>query len=326
MTSKTSWLKRVFLLLAVCMLGGTMSASNEANSITGEGLGPVIVISDRSGEDWSPDIAYNSVHNEYLVVWDYVAPGEIIDVYAQRISADGRLLSTFLVASSPYNQSNPSVAYDPIMDRYLVVFAYDYYGDNSDWDINGRFIPWNGPSTSFLDFGICNWTSHQRKPSVAYAQSQQEFLVSWTSEPSGQPKYISVRRVFGVGGFPPGDGFTISNGPEYRDNSDIAYNLARNEYFVTWDIDRGSGNLDIMGIRLNGVGSPLLGGDPYHIGEFVIAGWPDLEERPAVAACRLADQYMVAWQSDVGTGIVDYAIYARYLSGEAVLGSVCVGG
>ncbi len=310
------------MLLVLGMLGGTMFTSSQANSITGGGLGPVIVISDLNGDDWAPDIAYNSVHNEYLVVWDHIAPGDVVDVYAQRISGDGRLLSTFLVASNPYNQSNPSVAYDPLMDRYLVVFAYDYHGNDSDWDINGRFIPWDGPSASLLDFGICTWTSNQRKPSVAYAQSQQEFLVSWTSEPIGQPSYISARRIFGSGGFPPGDGFTISSGSEYRDDSDIAYNLARNEYLVTWDVDMGFGNLNIMGIRLNGQGIPLLGGDPYQIGEFTIAGWPDLEEKPAVAACRVADQYLVTWQSDQGTGEADFAIYARYLSGEAVLGSV----
>ncbi len=73
MTSKTFWLKRVLLLLAVTVLGGTMFASSKANSITGGGLGPVIVNSDCSGEEWSPDIAYNSVHNQYLVVWDHVA-------------------------------------------------------------------------------------------------------------------------------------------------------------------------------------------------------------------------------------------------------------
>lgn len=68
MTSKTFWLKRVLLLLAVTVLGGTMFASSKADSITGGGLGPVIVNLDRSGEEWSPDIAYNSAHNEYLVV------------------------------------------------------------------------------------------------------------------------------------------------------------------------------------------------------------------------------------------------------------------
>ena len=57
-------------------------------------------------------------------------------------------------------------------------------------------------------------------------------------------------------------------------------------------------------------------------GEFVIAGWPDFEAAPAVAACAAADQYLVAWQSDQGTGGADYAIYARYLDGDAVPGRV----
>ena len=323
MNQKSRWLKRAMALLVVMLLGSTIFTTSNAESITGQGMGGEIIISEINGEEWSPDVAYNSVHDEYLVVWDYVAPGEIVDVYAARVSAIGQVLDVFPVASNPYNQSNPSVAYDSINDRYLVVFSYDFFGNDSDWDINGRFIPWNGPSPSLLDFGICIWNTNQMKPKVAYAYTQQEYLVTWVNNPAGQPRYVSARRVFASGGFPAGDGFTISAGTEYRDDAEVAYNLARNEYLVTWDIDRGSGDLDIMGMRLNGQGIPLLGGDPpQQIGEFTIAGWPDLEEHPAVAACRMADQYLVAWQSDVGTGGSDYAIYARYLSGDAVPGTV----
>ena len=315
---KRRFLRFIFLLFSVIALSSTAQAQSTDASI----ICPEITISALESNEWSPDIAYNSLHNEYLVVWENVWPGGHRDVYAQRISGDGRLLSWFAVASNTNKQMNPSVAYDPIHDRYLVVFAYDYYGNGFDWDINGRFIPWNGPSPSLLDFGICTWDSNQRRPVVTYALTQQEFLVTWTNAPDGQPTYISARRVFSGGGFPPGDGFTVSSGLENRDYQDVAYNLVRNEYLVTWDVDPGGNNFNIAGVRLNAQGEPLLGGDPYAIGEFTIAGWPDREELPAVAACHTADQYMVAWQSDEGTGGSDFAIYARYLDGEAHPGSV----
>jgi len=143
--------------------------------------------------------------------------------------------------------------------------------------------------------------------------------VTWTNTPSGQPTYISGRRVFAVdGSFPPGDGFTISSGTDNRNYQDVAYNFHRNEYLVTWDVDTGGVNLDIYGIRLRSDGVPLTGGDPNVLGEFPIAGWPDDEERPAAAACYWADHYMVAWQTDKGSGGTEYAIYTRYLNGEAV--------
>lgn len=309
----------LFLLLALRTNSSSSSAALETTTLN---IGPEIIINSNDADEWSPDIAYNSVHNEYLVVWENLWPSGHHDIYARRVSADGRILSWFAVATNTFKQMNPSVAYDPIQDRYLVVFAYDYYGDGSDWDINGRFIPWNGPDPALLDFGICTWNSDQRRPVVVYANSQQEFLVTWTNSLDGQPTYISARRVFAAGGFPSGDGFTVSSGAENRDYQDVAYNLARNEYLVTWDVIKAGTGLDIAGVRLNALGSALLGGDPFAIGEFSIASWPAKEERPAVAACHTADQYLVTWQSDKETGGSDFAIYGRYLSGEAVPGNV----
>lgn len=211
----------------------------------------------------------------------------------------------------------PSVAYDVVNDRYLVVWVYDIKGDGTDWDVYGRFIPWNGPDAGLTDFAICTWNSNQAHPGVAYARAAEEFLVVWMNAPLGQPSYISARRVFADGsGFPPGDGVTVSSGTELRDYPDVAYNLARNEYLVTWDVEKSGTGLDIYGVRLSGSGVELGGG------EFAIAGWPAGEERPSVAACSQADQYLVAWQSDEDTGGTDYAIYARYLAGDGVPGNV----
>lgn len=326
MVKQSLWFRLLLTILTVLTIGLTQSSSTSAASITSTNLGDEIVISDLSSADFRPKIAYNSIHDEYLVVWESAwaeLPGYPHYVYAQRVSANGRLLDKFLVASNINSQQmEPAVAYDSIHDRYLVVFTYNSLGDGISWDIYGRFLPWNGPSSGLLDFAICTWASDQRHPSIAFAQSAQEFLVTWTAVSSGQPSYISARRILSAGGFPAGDAFTVSSGTEYRNFSDVAYNLAQNEYLVTWQIDKGSDNFDIAGVRLDASGQPLSGGDSYQIGEFSIAGWPDREILPAVAACHDADQYLVAWQSDVGTEGTDYAIYARYLSGGAVLGSI----
>ncbi len=305
---------QLFVLALTLALLCTPAASQAGPVAAPPFVGDEIAISERSSEEYRPAIAYNSNHNEYLVVWENAWPGGHHDVYAQRISSSGQLLSWFAVASNSNSQMEPSVAYDPVHDRYLVVWLYDVWGNGSDWDVYGRFIPWSGPSADLRDLAICNWNSNQAHPKVAYARVQEEFLVVWMNSASGIPNYISARRVFAQGGFPPGDGFTVSSGPEKRDFPAVAYNLARNEYLVTWDVEKGS--LDIYGLRLTGTGTPLGGG------EFGIAGWTANEERPAVAACSQADQYLVAWQSDRGTGMTDFAIYARYLNGDATPGNV----
>ena len=320
MVKQSLWFRLPLAILTLFAVGLTQSSSISPASLTTSMLGNEIVISDLTSDDLFPNIAYNSIHDEYLVVWESVWPELPRSIYAQRISANGRLLGMFLVASNTNNQIYPDVAYDPIKDRYLVVFAYDYWGDGSDWDIYGRFIPWNGPDPNLLDFAICTWPTNQMSPSVAFAYSAEEFMVTWTNFPVGEPSYIGARRVYSTGGFPPGYGFIVSIGTESRGNSDVAYNLARNEYLVIWQLDKDLTLGDIAGVRFDSSGEPLSGGNPHQVGEFSIAGWPDFEERPAIASCHNADQYMVVWQSNGGIG--GSSIYARYLSGGADLGSV----
>jgi hypothetical protein len=155
---------------------------------------------------------------------------------------------------------------------------------------------------------ICNWNTYQFQPEVAYARAQEEFLVVWYNQfQSGPvPNYVSGRRIrAGDGGFP-GGAFTIAeHATEQRWRPDVAYNLARNEYLVVYD-----SGYDIYGTRLTGNGIELGGG------EFSIAVWPDPENRPAVAACREADQYAVIWSSFRSGG---YDLYVRLITGDGVL-------
>ena len=123
--------------------------------------------------------------------------------------------------------------------------------------------------------------------------------------------YLSGRRITAAtGAFPGGDSdLTINHPTNNRINPALTYNLARNEYLLVYD-----DTANILATRYTGRLDHNFGG------EFAIAGWPALETRPAVAACRAADQYLVAWQSDQDSG--NHAVYARFLSGAAVPGSV----
>lgn len=314
MKIRTLFLLFMVGLIIIPELSYQSVSADTTQSMIESHLGPEIVISDRSSEEYSPAIAFNSVRQQYLVVWENIWPGGYHDIYAQRYSSTGKLLSWFSVSTdNTYNKTNPSVAYDPVNDRFLVVWAYDYWGNGTDWDVVGRFIPWNGPDPNLTDFWICNWNSNQAHPAVTYAYSQGEYMVVWQSTSTDVPGYISGRRVFSDGSM--GDDFTISSGTQIRDFPDITYNLARNEYLVVWDLEITAQDIDIYARRLRGDGVPL--GD-----EFVIAAWPHFEANPAVAACDKFDQYMVAWQSDQGSGGADYAIYARYVDGDAIPGNI----
>ena len=267
-------------------------------------LGTEIVVSALDNKQYLPAAAYNSKHNEYLVVWHNDWGGSYRDIYAQRVTATGQKKSWFAVTAGTNSRAQPAVAYDPVHDRYLVVWAHDVAGNGSNWDIYGRFIPWDGPDNAMGEFVICDWSSSQWNPDIAYAAAQKEFLVVWTNLSfGGVPSYISGRRVFAGGGFPDTKGFTIaSDATDVRLRPDVTYNLARNEYFVAFDDDK-----DVFGARLAGNGALLAGG------EFKIAGWPDQENLPAVSACAGVDQYLVVWQSKTADL---HEIYGYLLAGD----------
>ncbi len=285
--------------------------SNRPLAPTNPFLSSELIISALANEQHLPAVAYNRKHHEYLVVWHNTWGNGTRDIYAQRLTDKGEFKDGFTIATGPKGRAQPSVAYDPVRDRYLVVWTHDVAGDGSNWDISGRFVPWNGPpSPGLSEFKIIDWSSSQWNPKVVYAEASDEFMVVWTNTPAFVPAYVSGRRIFADGSGFPGGGFTIATHlTENRVNADVAYNLARNEYLVTYD-----NVLDIFGTRLRGDGASLGGG------EFPIAEWPDQEHRPAVAACHEADQYLVAWQSLVSPNNDD--VFARFVNGNGTVDSV----
>jgi len=267
-----------------------------------------IVVSNTDVDQYLPDVAYCPNHGEYLVVWHNQWPIESRDIRGARIGSHGQVLDTFVISEGLEHRAQPSVAYDPAGERYLVVYAKDVFGDGSDWDIYGRYIPWDGPEAVTTEFPIVTWQTHQWNPKVVYGSTQNEFMVVWWTEHPSVPAYTSGRRVAAAGGFPDSAFAIAVDGSENRVNPDIAYNVARNEYLVVTD-----NGVDVFGARLRGDGQSLGGG------EFGIAGWPSTENRPSVAACRAADTYLVGWQSLEGP---DYNVYARYVDGDGTLRSV----
>ncbi len=296
-------------LLAVPVNGQARTIPAGASSApAGPHLGGEITISAHDDEQYLPSVAYNWKHREYLVVWHDKWPISTRSIEAARVSEQGQVLSEFTVYWNPTKDSaQPAVDYDPVHDRYLVTWVFDAPGNGSDWDLYGRFIPWDGPNAGLTAFAISTWSTHQWNPKVAYGRAVEEFLVVWVNEYQAGtlPMYISGRRVKADGsGFPGGaSDLTINHATQNRVNPDVTYNLARNEYLVVYD-----NAVDIFGIRLTG----NLGGN--FGGEFGIAGWPSAEIHPAVAACQGADQYLVAWQSDQSAS--NDAIYARFIGGD----------
>ena len=296
----------IMVILSTGSANARLSELASAAGTSSPHLGEEIVISALDNQQYYPSVAYNSKHDEYLVVWRNGWGGSS-DIYAQRVTGHGKLLSWFVVGPTaplhpyPNDRFSPSVAYDPVNDRYLVVWMYDTSGNGTNYDIHGVFVNWNGPIAGQHEFKICDWSTIQLNPEVAYARTEEEFMIIWETNHPTLPSYISGRRMKASDGTfnSSGSDFTIDNVSQDLLFPQIAYNLTRNEYLVVY-----FNGLDILGTRFTGKGAALAGG------EFTIAGWPGAETYPSVAACRETDQYLVAWQNDQPD------IYARFIKGD----------
>ena len=148
-----------------------------AAATSGPYLGGEIVISALDNAQSMHSVAYNWKYDEYLVVW-HNTWGKDRDIYAHRITGQGELKSWFAVGPTallnpyPHDRIEPSVAYDSVNDRYLVVWAYDTSGNGSNWDIHGVFVNWDGPIPGLHQFYICDWSTIQDMPKVAYSRAE----------------------------------------------------------------------------------------------------------------------------------------------------------
>ena len=138
----------------------------------------------------SPAVAFDSVNQRYLVVWDEGPLMGTTDIYGSLVGADGNTPNpAFGIATDPTKrEETPDVAYDPIAHRFLVVYS-------NNLAIWGALLKGNGlPEGS--NFPIGNHTNDS--PRVAYDHRNQKYLAVWSTV------MITAMASSGNGSLPPG--------------------------------------------------------------------------------------------------------------------------
>lgn len=254
-------------------------------------IGYPFTISQAAIDEISPAVAYDPNRREYLVVWQN-ARSVTDDIYAQRISEQGELLSWFYVADG----NSPQVAFNPKNNTYLVV--YDKWV-STDYDVYARRLDFTGPLGSEIPIAI-NLNETEHSPAVSYNThpSYDEFLVVWENVP---PPPAAINRVEGqrVAGFAGGGDaggetiagrLPIANNSDYNYDPDIAYNLNMNEFLVVFTrLPGGGGSYDVFGRRITADGDLLP--------EAAIDSSGEDQYNPSVAAYRLnqTESYLVVF-------------------------------
>lgn len=268
-------------------------------------LDPFINIWEDGVDNLTPAVAYNSRHDEYLVVWYNQQGPATWDIYARRVGGDGTLLSWFAVASDAgYRNWQPDVAYSPEQDEYLVVYTYEPAPD--DYDIWARRISWNGDWMG-PELPINTDVDKQWNPTVAYSSQNDEYLVVYENWWGGGLRDIAAQRVRASDGQLLSWRNIATGAGEERVFPDVAYNGARNEYLIIYTFDVGSdGHIygKVASANMGTLSSEIHICDDAYDQDF-----------PSVAAGP--DEYLVAWEDGIW-GTDDYDIYGRRVSGDGV--------
>lgn len=308
---KAHWLAlflAVGLLALLGILGGRLvqPASAGTSQATAQSpiLGQLIDIWVDAVDNYNPAVAYNSKHDEYLVVWENDR-GATRDIYARRVASDGTVKSWFSVVSDA-NWWNwlPDVAYSPAQDEYLIVYTYNYTA--TDYDIYARRVNWNGSSMS-PEIPVDTDGDKDWYPAVAYNSTNNEYLVVYENYWAGGLRDIAAQRVKAS------DGSLLSwrniaTAPgTVRRLPDVAYNTTRNEYLIAYTYQHPT-NGDIYAK----VASHHLGtlSSEIHI-------VPNTFDQDGVALAAGPNEYLAVWED--GPSPTHRTIYGRRVTGTGTL-------
>ena len=268
-------------------------------SATGEELGPEIRISHMSpaGDDdflgIFPSLAYNSIANEYLVVWHGRTEGinsDDLEVFGQRLDGatgaevgtdDFRISSMGDDAAGNFNfiGADAAVAFNGVRNEYLVVWrGTDDPSPGHEREIYGQRLDALGNEIGTDDVRIShvgpdgNINFGARSPAVTYNSLDDEYLVVWQADDGGsqldEELEIYTQRIDGATGeaVGPMSARVSDQGPDRFDFDALSpaaiYNPVAHEYLVVWHGDDNlaplvDGELEIFGQRLDGDASSV---------------------------------------------------------------------
>jgi len=228
----------------------------------------------------APDVAYNPVTDQYLVVWfadNNVSPlvdnefeifGQLVDATTGAL-AGSRFRISFMGPNGDvdYAALFPAVAYNSTDNQFLVVWVGDHLDAtlvNNHFEVFGRRLSatgqllasqlrlsYTGPASD-PDYGVPWWVG----PDVAYNSTNNSYFVVWCADSNAPPHVNDEFEIWGrrfLATMTPVDsvGYEISAmGPAgdtayYATQPAVAWDAVHNRYLTVWEGDHnGFGLVD----------------------------------------------------------------------------------
>jgi hypothetical protein len=265
------------------------------------------------------DVAWNSDNNEYLVIWKGIGePEDVVkmEIYGQRLKANGELLGKYVRISHTTNQGNnfhanaPAIAYNSHENQYLVVWSGGFKNE-SQLEVWGMGLSAAGAALGAAnDFRISHVSDvganrRATSPRVVYNQASNEYFVVFQANAMRGEAGVDGYEIFGqridakTFAETGANDFRISSttGTGNRANRPtVSFNNLANEYLVIWRSIRQNGTSEIFGQRVGAGGIEIEAN--VQISNIATIGTDRTVNNLTLTQNTQNGEYFVVWQGN----------------------------
>lgn len=303
-------------------------------------MGPV---ADSLWNAYSPAVAWNSVNNEYLVVWEgednvgLLVDGEY-EIYGQRLAGatgapvgadDFRISDMGPDGNLAYDASQVAVAHSSTSNRFCVAWQGDddFSTVEGEIEIWGQFIDGaSGAEVGTNDFRVSEMGGSgdplldAGSPTVAWDPIANEFFIAWEGDTDVGQQVDGENEIFGER-INASTGLTVGvSDVRLTDMATDKFNAfdallpsvayGSSQFLVVWEGDQDTLGLvddefEIYGQQVQAGTGAEIGNNDFRISNMGPDGDIDYDaDVPAVAYNSVNKEYLVVWEGDDTTGLL----------------------
>jgi len=270
----------------------------------GLSLGGVKYICTADNCQADPNVEFDSVNDQYLVVWEdgRSSTGDY-NIYARLYDTSGNPVdSEVAICDEGNNQCEPWVAFDPINEQYFIVWEEGITANNGPFRIMGGLFDADTLNELWSDTiaepsGWPNYDVDYNFPCVEFCEETELFLVTWNeADISDDDDFGNVYgKIFDTSGGTVVDQFTIKSG-EYTRTDIVPY--LTTHFFVSFD-----GGLKIWG--------KLVSSDGDILSDDVRLSASDSAKADEANMAVGAGKIFVAWEDERLVGHTEASTYGN---------------
>lgn len=168
-------------------------------------------------------VAYSTASQEFLVVWNRISGW---DVLGRRVSASGQVLGDVIPIAGPYYQRDPTVAYNPNTNEFLVAYA-GYFDPGGYAPVSVQRVQAGSGAMVGGPIEITR-ALNTYVPELSYNAATGQFLIVWYQNQGGT---LFNARILNGDGSPASNVLPILPYGFY-DALDVAYNSVSGSHFL----------------------------------------------------------------------------------------------